>query len=144
MDYKAKPPRDLLLLRVVFMIFLLITGWEDIWVRVFLLILLLMEALQLFIKYLFTIKEDKLIYKISLFNITIYEKKTEKSNIKRIIFKRAGWKTKLAVIKLEKGFLIRIALFTPTTIYEDLLTFCDKNDIKVEKTKDYRIIEKMA
>ena len=61
MDYKAKPPRDLLLLRVVFMIFLLTSGWEDIWFRVFLLILLIMEALQLFIKYLFTIEEDKLI-----------------------------------------------------------------------------------
>ncbi|PZX02449.1 hypothetical protein C7437_11141 [Psychrobacillus insolitus] len=144
MDYKAKHQQDFLLAGVVLMIMVLTSGWENIWIRVFGLIVLIKAALSLCTKYLFTIEEDKLIYKIFLFNINIYEKKTKKSNIKRIIFKRAGWKTKLAVIKLEKGFPIRIALFTPTTIFEDLLTFCDKNDIQVEKTKDYRILENMA
>ena len=64
--------------------------------------------------------------------------------MKRITFKRVGWKTKLAVIKLEKGLSIRVSLFTPNTIYKDLLVFCNENNVEVKKTKDYLIIEKGA
>lgn len=144
MEYNAKPQRGFLLPIGFLMIILVTTGWESIEVRVVGLFVLIVMALSLFTKYVFTMNEEMLNYKISLFNIKIYEKKTYKSNIKKTIFKRAGWKTKVAIIKLKKGFPIRIALFTPTTIFEDLLAFCDKNAIQVEKSADYKILEKMT
>lgn len=66
------------------------------------------------------------------------------TNIKNIIFKRIGWKSKLAAIKVDKGISIRVALFKPESVYDDLIVFCEENAVAYHKTKDYTIIEKMG
>lgn len=142
MRYRAKIQPNLLLLQVILIATVLMSEWENVWIRIFTIAVLLFSTCLFFIKYSFKMEEDHLTYTVTLLNISIYQKKTVQSNIKKMIFKRVGWKTKLAVIKLEKGLSIRVSLFTPNTIYEDLLGFCKENGIQVEKTKDYLILEK--
>lgn len=49
----------------------------------------------------------------------------------------------MAAIKVHKGSLIRVTLFKPEKVYDDLIVFCEENAIHYDKTKDYKIIEKM-
>ena len=144
MTYQAKVEPNLLFIQVIILITVLMSAWETVWIRTFTIILLLCITCLFFITYSLKIEEDHLTYTISLLNISIYQKNSIPSNIKRVIFKRVGWKTKLAVIKLEQGVSIRVSLFTPNTIYEDLALFCKENNIHVQKTKDYLILEKLA
>lgn len=60
------------------------------------------------------------------------------------MFKRIGWKSKLAAIQVHKGLPIRVALFKPENVHDDLIGFCEENAVHYEKTKDYQIIEKMG
>ena len=144
MRYQANIQRNWLFIQVILLVTVLLPGWENVWIRTFTIVLLLCIACLFFIKYSLKIEEDHLTYTISLLNRTIYQKNSFPSNIKRITFKRIGWKTKLAVIKLEKGLPIRVSLFTPTTIFDDLMNYCNENNIEVVKTKDYLILEKWA
>ncbi len=144
MNYTAKSHRAFLLLQVVLVIIFLTTGWAHLWIWILGLPLLIFLSLSIFINYSFKIKEGNLTYNVYLFNKSVYQKEVVKSNIKKVTFKRVGWKTKSAVIKLERGFPIRVSLFTSITIFEDLLVFCEENTIQVKKTKDYLRLEKMT
>ena len=142
MKYQAKIQTNLLFIQIILLVTVLMSEWENVWIRTFTIIVLLCTTCLFFNTYSLIIDDDYLTYTVSLLNISIYQKKIVPSNIKKIIFRRVGWKTKLAVIKLEKGLSIRVSLFTPMTIYKDLLDFCNKNNVEVEKTKDYLILEK--
>ena len=144
MRYKAKAQREFLLPQIGLLMILLTVGWENRWFQLFCFILLTFVISTIFIKYSFTIKENELIYKISILNFNIYEKKMTSMNIKKIKFKRAGLKTKLAVIRLNKGISIRISLFTPSNVFQNLHTFSEKNKIQFELSKDYKILEKIT
>ena len=122
---------------------LLIQGWENVWLRALFLFVLVFQLTVLCIKYSFSIEKDKVIYTMFFLSYPIYQKKVSPSQIKKVIFKRVNWKTKLAVIKLHKGISIRITLFKPDSIFNELMTFCEKNDIQYEKTRDYKILEKL-
>ena len=97
-----------------------------------------------FLKYTLLVNKHNISYAIQLFGVTIYSKEIVPSEIKKIIFKRIGWKSKLAAIKVHKGLPIRVALFKPERVYDDLMVFCEENEIHYDKTKDYQIIEKMG
>lgn len=97
-----------------------------------------------FLKYTLLVNKHSISYAIQLFGVTIYNKEIVPSDIKKIIFKRIGWKSKLAAIKVHKGLPIRVALFKPERVYDDLMVFCEENEIHYDKTKDYKIIEKMG
>jgi len=97
-----------------------------------------------FLKYTLLVNKHIISYAIQLFGVTIYSKEIVPSDIKKIIFKRIGWKSKLAAIKVHKGLPIRVALFKPERVYDDLMVFCEENEIHYDKTKDYKIIEKMG
>jgi len=142
--YKGTSQRELIFLLVFITLLILILEWENISLRLYCILILLIQISGLFIKYSFSIEEDKVIYKIFLLNFQIYQKQAKHSTIKKVIFKRVGWKTKLALIKIDKGIPIRISLFTPVSIFNELIAFCEKNNIEYEKTKDYKILEKMA
>lgn len=144
MRYYAKIQPNLLFIQIILLVTVLLSGWENVWIRAFTIFLLLCISCLFFIQYSLTIEEDHLTYTVTLLNFIIYQQNRIPSNMKRITFKRVGWKTKLAVIKLEKGLPIRVSLFTPNTIYEDLLVFCNENNVEVKKTKDYLILEKWA
>ena len=96
------------------------------------------------LKYTLLVNKHRISYAIQLFGVTIYSKEIVPSDIKKIIFKRIGWKSKLAAIKVHKGLPIRVALFKPERVYDDLMVFCEENEIHYDKTKDYKIIEKMG
>lgn len=144
MRYQAKIQPSILFIQIILLVTVLLSEWETVWMRAFTIVLLLCIPCLCFIQYSLKIEEDHLTYTVTLLNLSIYQKNSIPSNIKRIIYKRVGWKTKLAVIQLEKGLPIRVALFTPNTIHEDLLDFCIKNHVEIKKTKDYLILEKWA
>ena len=142
-QYKANIQREVIIPFIFMMLLLLIQGWEDIGFRIFWLFVLAFQLLSLFINYSFSIEEDKVIYTTFLARFPIYKKKVAPSHIKKVIFKRVNWNTKLAVIKLHKGMPIRITLFKPDSVFNELITFCEKHTIQYEKTRDYKILEKL-
>lgn len=42
----------------------------------------------------------------------------------------------------EKGVNIRVVHFSPDYLFADLIDFANDNSISINKTKDYRMIEK--
>ena len=142
-QYKATVQRKWFILLIFLTLILLIQGWKYIGLRIFLLFVLAFQLLALCINYSFSIEEDKVIYTTFLARFPIYKKKVAPSHIKKVVFKRVNWQTKLAVIKLHKGIPIRIALFKPDSVFNELITFCEKHTIQYEKTRDYKILEKL-
>ena len=141
--YKATVQRKLFILFIFLALILLIQGWEYIGFRIFWLFVLAFQLLALCINYSFSIEEDKVIYTTFLARFPIYKKKVAPSQIKKVVFKRVNWNTKLAVIKLHKGISIRISLFKPASVFNELMAFCENNAIQYEKTRDYKILEKL-
>lgn len=92
----------------------------------------------------FTIKDNTITYTTTLFGQTLYTKEVQATDIVRVTFKRFNWATRLAVIKTSKGLPIRVALFKPETVFEDLIIFCKDYDVPYTKTKDYQILEKLG
>ena len=142
-EYKANIQREVIIPFIFLTLLLLIQGWEYIGHRIFCLFMLVFHLIALCIKYSFSIEEDKVIYTTFLARFPIYKKKVAPSQIKKVVFKRVNWKTKLAVIKLHKGIPIRITLFKPDSVFNELITFCEKHTIQYEKTRDYKILEKL-
>ena len=96
----------------------------------------------LLIKYQFEINEDYLTYQILFFRLPIYKTRIPPNEIIQIRFKRIGWSTKGAIIRVHKGFNIRIVSFAPDNVFTDLFDFAFRNDVPYFKTKDYCILEK--
>lgn len=97
-----------------------------------------------FVTYQVVINKHTIRYTIKLFGLKIYNKKIIHTDVIKITFKRMGWNSKLAIIKVRKGLSIRVGYFKPNDVYKDLIVFCEENEIQYEKTKDYKIIEKMG
>ena len=96
----------------------------------------------LFIQFQFEITEDCLTYQILFFRWPIYKTRISPNEIIQIRFKRVGWFTKGAIIRVHKGFNIRIVNFNPDNVFKDLLDFASRKGIPYFKAKDYRILEK--
>lgn len=62
--------------------------------------------------------------------------------VEQMKFIRAGWAKKAAIIKLEKGMDIRLAVIYLEEAYEHLLEFAEKHDISIVKTNDYLTLER--
>lgn len=97
-----------------------------------------------FVKYTLIINKHSISYTIHLFGLRIYSKEVAPAGIEEILFKRVSWKTKLAIIKTHKSIPIRVALFKPENVYDNLIVFCEENEVPYKKTKDYKIIENMG
>ena len=124
-------------------LFLCILSWELLIYRWIFPTVVAVFLLLAFMKYTLVINHT-IIYTIQLFGKTIYKKEVTPAHIKKMIFKRRDWRSKLAVIKLYKGPSIRVALLTPETVYDDLIEFCEDHAIHYEKTRDYKLIERMT
>lgn len=144
MMYRASTQREFILPMFLILSIALIKNWERSGFRYAVITLLIVNLLFWFIRYSFEINTDQLLYRISLFGFILYEKKATQKTIKKVVFKRAGWRTKLALIKLNRGLPIRISLFQPTTIFSELITYCEKNNIDYVKTKEYKLLEKVS
>lgn len=144
MKYSATTQRELILFMAFLGLIVSIPQWDISNVKWVSLTIFIMLFLMAFIKYTLLVKKHKISYAVQLFGLTIYRKETVPPNIKKILFKRIGWKSKLAAIKVHKGIPIRVAYFKPDDVYEDLIVFCEENAVPYHKTKDYTIIEKMG
>jgi hypothetical protein len=58
-------------------------------------------------------------------------------------FIRVGWAKKAAIIKVNKGLNIRLAVLEPQQAYDHLIEYAEIHDIKLFKSKDYLIPERM-
>ena len=143
MKYSATSQRQLILLRALLVLIVSISNWHISSVKWLSITIFVIIFLMAFLKYTLLVNKHTISYAIQLFGLTIYNKKIGPSDIKKIIFKRIGWKSKLAAIKVHKGLPIRVALFRPENVYDDLIVFCEENGVYYDKTKDYKIIEKM-
>lgn len=63
--------------------------------------------------------------------------------MQKMLFKRKDWRSKKAVIQLQRGFSIRLSKLEPDLMYHDLIAFCEEHCISYEKTKNYKLIERM-
>ncbi|MDI3091147.1 diguanylate cyclase [Priestia megaterium] len=109
-----------------------------------LLLAILCSFLSLFLRYEFQIDKDTLTYRTYILWFKVYAKTVKSRDIKKIVFKRLSWKTKLAVVKVENGWNMRIALFNPPNVFKELETFAHEYDIDIKKTSDYKILGKMS
>lgn len=144
MKYSATSQRKLHLFIAFLSLYLSILTWNISSIKWNCLMLVTVNVFLAFVKYTLIINKHAIVYSIQLFGIRIYKKEVMSTNIKKIIFKRIGWKSKLAAIKVHTGIPIRVALFKPVTVYDDLIMFCEENSVPYHKTKDYTIVEKMG
>ena len=92
--------------------------------------------------YKFQINEDSVSYQIFLLSIPFYKKEIVPEQITEIKFIRVGWTKKGAIVRIKKGFNIRVILFTPDSVCEGLEHFANENNVSVNKTRDYKILER--
>ncbi|HWL24132.1 diguanylate cyclase [Priestia aryabhattai] len=93
--------------------------------------------LSFFLRYEFQIDRDTLTYRIYILWFKVYAKTVKPRDIKRIVFKRLSWKTKLAIVQIENGWNMRVALFNPPNVFKELETFAHKYDVDIQKKADY-------
>ena len=92
--------------------------------------------------YKFQINEKSLSYQIFLLSIPLYKKEIVPKQITEIKFIRVGWMKKGAIVRTKKGFNIRVIYFNPDSICVDLEHFANENSVTVNKTRDYKILER--
>ena len=140
MKYKANAQRSLILC-LALLCLLLGTLNKDIsilkWTALAMCIICILLA---FITYSFWITKSDLAYEMRIFGIKIYTKNIAITNIKKIVFKRSGPQAKSAIIQLNKGLSIRVSLFKPTTVYQDLILFCEENTVCYELSKSAKFV----
>ncbi|MDC7722662.1 diguanylate cyclase [Priestia megaterium] len=107
-----------------------------------LLLAILCSFLSLFLRYEFQIDKDALTYRTYILWFKVYAKTVKPMDIKRIVFKRLSWKAKLAVVQVENGWNMRIALFNPPNVFRELERFAHEYDVDIQKTSDYKILDK--
>lgn len=144
MMYKTTTQKQLLIYLLGIDLLLFFGIWGDPILMILTILTALICVLMLFVKYEFEINEQTLLYRIQLFNYTIYVKRANAKDVQMIHFKRVSWNTRIAIVKLFKGWNMRIALFSSVDIFIELERYAERNNIEIKKTKDCKILEKMA
>lgn len=144
MVYKARTQQGLHVVNAVLLVPLLILNWDSIYSRTFFFVLIGFNILAVFIKFEFVLGADDVTFRTHLFQLKLYETCVDKDSIKQVVFKRVGWKTKSATIKLNQGFPIRCNSFSPDTLFEELEAFCEMQGIPYRKTNDFLLLERMS
>ncbi len=102
----------------------------------------ILTAILLLIDFELEITNEKIIYRVKFFFAIIYCRSLTSSDIKIIKCKRTGWASRCISICPVQGMRLRIIRFKPAEVYENLVSFAEINNIAVEKTKDYQILER--
>ncbi|OMF34684.1 diguanylate cyclase [Paenibacillus sp. FSL H8-0548] len=144
MLFKATTQKAIIFPPLLLGILLFVQGSQSKVVVFLALLTIIYSFLTLFIRYEFVIDKDTLTYKTYMFGFKVYQKMVKPKDINKIVFKRANWKTKLAIVRVEKAWNMRISLFNPTNVFNELETFANEFDIDIHKTSDYKILEKMT
>ena len=82
-------------------------------------------------------------FKFTINNKSIVSKRINPEDINYMKFIRVGWAKKAAIIKMNKGFNIRLAILEPPKAYDHLIEFAETHEVAIVKTKDYLILERM-
>lgn len=96
------------------------------------------------IQYQLQIDQERLTYQIFLLSTPIYTKEVIPEQITEIKFIRVDWAKKGAIVRMKKGFNIRVILFHPISVCKHLEQFAYENNVSVNKTRDYKILEKRS
>lgn len=110
--------------------------------RVLYVLILLLATVLLLISFKFSIYNDHLVYEIVIINKSIVSKKIYPEDINYMKFIRVGWAKKAAIIKMNKGINIRLAILEPPKAYDHLIEFAETHEVAIVKTKDYLILER--
>ncbi|WDW10569.1 diguanylate cyclase [Priestia aryabhattai] len=138
MLFKATAQKKIFFLLLVLKVLLFIQVFQHDKMATFLLLLaILYSFFALFLRYEFEIEKDTLAYRTYILKLKVYEKTVKPKDIKKIVFKRLSWKAKLAVVQVEKGWNMRITLFSPPNVFKELETFAHEYDVDIQKTADY-------
>ena len=137
LTYSGKGSKDIL--HSIIIMSVLILPSLSYTIRITILLALLVITLH---KIHLTITSNHLEYKIKFFRFTIYRKILTSENIKKIKFGRIGWSTKNAVVKVRGGFNFGVAHFNSEQLIWELEEFALVNQIEVQKTQDYLLLEK--
>ncbi|WP_096200063.1 hypothetical protein [Bacillus sp. FJAT-45350] len=116
-----------------------LTPW---WIEILGFLMILLTISLIFINYKVKIDNDKLEYTVNLHKLQILKKCLKSSQISEIKFKRFGWGKKGAVVKVVDKMNIRVVDFYPPDIYNELIEFANNNNLKIHKTKDYKLLER--
>lgn len=143
LNYTAIVPSAPLLVLTIIMVLnttITVEGLEKeaIFLRIIVLVVLIALA---FLKFKFYIEENNLTYEITFFTIPLYKRRLFPYEIESVKFIRSGWAGKGAIIKVNKGFNIRILYFKPLNVCSNLNTFTDKHEIATSKSKDYVLLD---
>ena len=131
-----------ILLTIVYtLIMLWLTLLQEYFIYPFIAVLLFYVIALLFYTS-YSITDNKVIYHFHFLFWTIYKKEITPEQMKLIKFKRVHWTDRIAKITFHKGLAIRIHIRKQPKFYEQLLQFCNENNIPYEKTKDYLLLEK--
>lgn len=106
-------------------------------------LIVLLSTVFLLFSFKFTINNNHLIYEIVIINKSIVSKRINPEDINYMKFIRVGWAKKAAIIKMNKGFNIRLAILEPPKAYDHLIEFAETHEVAIVKTKDYLILERM-
>ena len=141
--YDVRPER-LFIFNIIFIVILwnVLADYYGRTLYLFLSILLLTIIVASF-RFKFTIYPDSLGYQMTLFNKSIIKKEIYPDQINQVKFIRVGWAKKAAVIKVNKGINIRLAILEPQKAYEHLIEYAEVHNITIVKSKDYLILERM-
>lgn len=93
-------------------------------------------------RYEFHLYENKVSFETRWIKLLVFRKRLQPEQIEKISFKRVGWSSKCAIIRVKGFFRIRLILFEPAGLYEDLERFAINHQIPIEKTKDYELLIK--
>ncbi|WP_281657809.1 hypothetical protein [Halobacillus sp. Cin3] len=143
MSYSINPKRIRDTVTVLFpLLWLLLSSAFGASVQLFLVILLFLAMGSLF-RFQIDIQDQRLIYTVTYLKKRVLNKELVPEHIQTLKFFRTGWKKKAAAIKTYKGLNIPLVVMTEPEGYDELLAFGRRNQIDVEKTKDYMLLERM-
>ncbi len=95
------------------------------------------------IRFKLEMNKDHFVYHMQFFQITLFKRHIYPGQIKQLKFVRVGWNEKGAIIKVNKGFNIRLIVLDSQRAYDDVMGFAHDHEIPIFKTRDYLILEKM-
>ena len=99
--------------------------------------------LLIFIQFTLRIDDRLITYQVLFCSLVIYQKALDPQQILQLTFKRVSWSTQSAFIQVKKGINLRIIHFYPDNFLKELALFALQNDISINKTKDYLLLEKV-
>lgn len=137
--YYAKEGKGFWLLLLLIVIANIILLEERIKYSSYMLIVIILLAM--FLKYEFTLEEDKVQFRMKLFSLNIRTRQAAKDDIKEMIFIKLKNQPSV-LIKLHKGFRIKLANFMPETYVKALYEFAKKHQIQVSTIGDFKELEK--